>query len=266
MAAEFIKAVSTQSFEYVDIRQFQNQPGIGFACNCSCPECGKKVGARIFINRPGSSCFFHEADEYNKNCNGGAGETELHLLAKRLLEQEREIFLPHPEDESKAVKFVYAGVALEKKVSLLRPDLMLIAANGQKLLVEITVTHKTINNPLKVSRLTELGIPAIEISLDRSLISRIILRHSEALSLVIFTQLYRKAVIEDTTRKIWLVKPDSLFKLDSVEGEEKENVMQAKKEDNSIWIFIALIIVIYFIVRSLLKRQRTAPSNRRKRR
>jgi hypothetical protein len=251
MAAEFIKAVDNETLEYVEIARFQTRPGIGLSCGCSCPKCGKKVGARIFIDNPISSCFFHTSDENNVNCGGGASETQLHLLAKKLLEQERKIFLPDPDGQSSLVKFNYLNVSLEKKIGLLRPDLVLTSESGQMLFVEITVSHKTINDPLKMSRLAALGIPSVEISLDRTLLSRAVLKHTEALGPVLFNRLYHKAIIHDISRKLWLVKPDGNLELEQ-EVDQKVNLKGS--DDFSLWILVAFAVILFLVFKSWFKR------------
>jgi hypothetical protein len=214
MAAEFIIAVDATTLDYVDVSVFQATPGIGLDCACSCPECGERVGARIYVTSPESSCFFHAADSKRIDCSGGGKETALHFLAKKLLEQEQEILLPHPENESHPLKFRYNNVRLEKKIGLLRPDLVLINSSGEQLIVEITVTHKTVNNQHKMLALKTLGIPALEISIDQGLVSRLMAKLTTSLTSEIFGKIYRDPILKRITRKLWLVKPTGNLRLE----------------------------------------------------
>lgn len=263
MAAEFTIAVNSNTLDYVEVSDFQATPGIGLDCACSCPECGEKVGARIFVESPESSCFFHVADSKRMDCSGGGRETALHFLAKKLLEQEREIFLPHPENESHPLKFRYDNVRLEKRIGMLRPDLVLTNSAGEQLIVEITVTHKTVNNRSKMLALNTLGIPAIEISLDQGLISRLIAAYTASLTPEIFAKIYREPIVSDITRKLWLVKPNGNLVLDIIEkGEEKS----AAEEDDGkgAWIFMALLVIGFLLIRARWKKKQRRELGRRK--
>jgi hypothetical protein len=87
---------------------------------------------------------------------------------------------------------------------MLRPDLVLTDSDGAELIVEITVTHKTINNQNKMLELKRLGIPAIEIPLDRGLVSRFLARHIESFTPELFSRIYREPIVKHITRKVWL--------------------------------------------------------------
>jgi transcription initiation factor TFIIIB Brf1 subunit/transcription initiation factor TFIIB len=250
MAAQFTDAVSKDGTRYVNIGEFQNQPGIGLKCNCTCPKCGNVVGARIFRESPESSCFFHEADEKNATCNGGGGETILHLFAKKILEHNTEVYLPHP-DNNEAVKFSCNRVKLEKKIGLFRPDIHLTSISNEELIVEITVTHKTISNPEKMKKLVAAGIPAIEITLNRSLLSRLVFSNTAALELTLFSQIYKPSIIDEIGNKEWLVKPN-----DNISLEARIRKAEKNEDTSAFWIMVALIVIAYFIVRHVIRKRR----------
>jgi hypothetical protein len=262
MAAEFTIAVNSNTLDYVEVTHFQATPGIGLDCGCSCPECGEKVGARIFVASPESSCFFHAADSKRMDCSGGGRETALHFLAKKLLEQEQEIFLPHPDKEGQPIKFRYDNVRLERKMGMLRPDLVLTNSADEQLIIEITVTHKTVNNRNKMLVLKKLGIPAIEISLDQGLISRLIARYTESLTSEIFAKIYREPLVSHITRKLWLVKPNGNLDLDII---EKGNEKSAAEEDdsNGAWVFLAILVIGFLLIRACWKKKRSELGERK---
>lgn len=61
----------------------------GLACNCTCPSCGMPLQARI--GKKKQRHFSHN----NRNCDTkSANQTALHMLAKEIIEDNKEILLP----------------------------------------------------------------------------------------------------------------------------------------------------------------------------
>lgn len=104
-------------------------------------------------------------------------ETLLHLLAKEILERERQMVLPDLVAEvgserellylSQAVKF--ESVELEKPMGQIRPDVFAVVQDApqfgvSRVLVEVTVTNGI--TPERAQRIANAGIPAIEINLS----------------------------------------------------------------------------------------------------
>lgn len=253
MAAEFTTAVNSLTLEYADIEQFQDHPGLGLRCGCSCPKCGGRVGTRIFQN-PESSCFFHEAEEKNVTCNGGGPETYLHRLAKRVLEESREICLPG--SRGKPVRFTYTKVLLEKKLGYLRPDLILTTAEGNQLIVEITVTHPTFSNPEKMSLLRALNIPAIEITLDNNLFLRLLMTNPDVIPFALFSKTFGKSIIESISNKRWLVNGDDLGLAIEEQNSETTLTPSDNERQGGGWFFALLLLFFFLVVTRMLRKSK----------
>lgn len=196
MTSIFNKALKNN--HYVNISEFS--PGTGLNCGCFCPECGKKVGSRIFIDSPLSSCFFHESDQ--DPCNGGIKETELHLLAKDIIEKTNSILLPGISDEHNSILLKYSHVELEKKLGNIRPDIILFTEDNKQIIIEIAVTHFIKNSPEKLSWIaTSTDIPVIEIDLSQ---------YKECEIQSEYTKI-EKSVIREIKNKNWLKQIDSSY-------------------------------------------------------
>lgn len=132
----------------------------GLECNCVCPHCGSRL-----IARKGNEKTHHFAHYKLADCNHGT-ETALHIMAKNIIAQTKQIFVPLVHKDiygnsggGKVVAFEKAE--LEKQLSdTVRSDVLL--SNGDRFLnVEIKVTHEIDLN--KKIELFNLGIPTIEI-------------------------------------------------------------------------------------------------------
>jgi len=146
----------------------------GLNCNCTCPSCGKKLIAK---NKPLSKVKHHFQHYQAEEC-AYAVETSLHLLAKEIIAESKQIMLP---GDKRVVKEEYPSygslsqrtkifltpelkkvdsVTVEKKFDSIVPDLLL-NINGSRLLVEIYVTHKvdqTKKNYLETNKLETIEI------------------------------------------------------------------------------------------------------------
>lgn len=221
MAATLTSAL--KDGQYVEVSQFT--PGTGIDCGCICPECGTIVGSRIYNSR--ESCFFHY-DETSK-CSGGQRETELHLEAKKIFEENNYLFLPSNERNNYIVKFHYTEVKLEQRLGKIRPDIIL-KNQLQELIVEIAVTSFLKTNPNKISMLKNINTPTIEINLKE------LFNLKESLNKIRSTLV--NELIEKVKLKEWIISPDS----NSV-----KNFEMIKKEENYNWL-----LIIFFFLLSLL--------------
>lgn len=157
----------------------------GKKCGCICPECrgpliaykprqSKKMA--YFGHEPGAACD-----------RPRALETMLHKLAKQLIEERKEVFLPAVFDERQDVlwpggMFRPESVRLEVKVPGMRPDI--IASTGQKILfIEVAVWHKV--GAEKFALISERRQSTIEIDLakwrdetDKAVLEQAIIREA----------------------------------------------------------------------------------------
>lgn len=151
----------------------------GLACNCVCPQCGAKLVAKNSSTNKRIAHFQH----YQSIECAHAVETSLHLLAKEILDEKRQIALPGYKERfiikdknyrgwgplyDKEIEFLYPElisiekVHIEKSINSIRPDLI-IWVNEEPILVEIYVTHK-VDEP-KLQIIKDNDIAAIEIDL-----------------------------------------------------------------------------------------------------
>ena len=138
----------------------------GLSCNCFCPSCNARM-----VARKGKYRVHHFAHYNAKPCETGF-QTAVHLKAKDILAEMSSITLP-------SHKFIWSGkewhippmtvgiadVVLEQKVDTIVPDVIITTNKGQRIFVEVYVTHKVDDE--KEKKIKELDIPTIEIDLSK---------------------------------------------------------------------------------------------------
>jgi hypothetical protein len=140
----------------------------GLKCNCTCPNCGSVLQAKLPRNNSDFTPRFahHNADECQY-----ATETAIHMKAKEIIEEEMKILLPeviacyrnYCETVSEEVKISFDKVILEKRVNNIIPDI--IAFKGEKMLmIEIACTHAI--DEMKNDKIKALDISTLEIDLS----------------------------------------------------------------------------------------------------
>lgn len=138
----------------------------GLACDCACPTCGVPIVAH---KRKRQHHFKHHRS--SESCTYGP-ETNAHYFAKRLLEVVKWITLPErwatvdgaARLMQSAMRFDFDEVLVEQRLDRIIPDLI-VAKNGNRLLVEIFVTHRC--DDAKIAYIRNLGISAVEVDLSR---------------------------------------------------------------------------------------------------
>ena len=164
----------------------------GLGCNCVCAACGGRL-----IARKGTVRAHHFAHQRSTSC-ARAVETALHLAAKAILTQRREITLPavHIEFNSYRAPLLVAPertitfdeIRSEHRTEDVIPDLL--AFVGQTpLMIEVRVTHAV--DESKLRKILALGISAVEIDL------------SEACRVFLSNEL-TDAIVHRTANKRWL--------------------------------------------------------------
>jgi hypothetical protein len=139
----------------------------GLACGCVCPCCQEPL-----VARKGAITVHHFAHHKGTEC-ANAVETVLHLAAKQILAEHREIALPavqikfdayrEPIELSAVRKFALDDVRAEHRIDNIVPDI-LAYSGGVPLMIEIRVTHEV--DEIKLAKIRRLGISAIEIDLS----------------------------------------------------------------------------------------------------
>ncbi len=142
----------------------------GVKCNCICPSCHAPL-----VARQGKLKIHHFAHRKAELCFTGC-QTAVHMRAKDILAGLKQMRLPKYEftyyDKIYHVSSMPVGIAsveLEKRIDNIIPDIIVTTERGQKILVEIFVTHKV--DEEKVQKIKALDIPTIEIGLSNCEIS-----------------------------------------------------------------------------------------------
>ncbi len=158
----------------------------GLACGCVCPSCHEPLVAK----NNGKIVSHHFAHVSGESCVTGY-QTSLHLLAKKIIQKNKKIFLPVVEvnyfysvnrpDERGNYKHgvvfhkmlhpasFFEGeierIELEKHEGDVIPDIVVYFSNGFQLYVEIYVSHKVDED--KRQRIIKRGVSCIEVDLSK---------------------------------------------------------------------------------------------------
>ncbi len=194
----------------------------GAACDCRCPACGESLVAKQGMIRD-----WHFAHGQGADCSG-AVESSLHLAAKAILQRGSGLMVPKGKvtvmkqladgrkfrgrSRYRAAWMDYDQAKAEETIGPVRPDITLVSG-GQKVLVEIAVTHPV--DEAKVGVLEQIGLPAMEIVLS--------LDHRGLWS---WEDLERE-VIEDVGNKRWLCPIDREAMLIEAEKQADEKARAA---------------------------------------
>ena len=112
----------------------------GNNCKCHCPHCGAPLCAK----NAGQWREHHFAHAHGHECEG-AYESQLHLLAKEVLQETGLIMLPPSQNgsfPSGAVRIHNIQVEKWDDRYHIKPDVEGIMNNGERLLIEFYVSHK----------------------------------------------------------------------------------------------------------------------------
>ncbi len=143
----------------------------GKACGCFCPSCGKPLYARKGVVR-----LHHFSHAYDHNCEG-AYETVLHLLAKEILQETKQIMLPSSSEAelpSGLVKIHNVEVEKWDEYYRIKPDAEGIMENGERLIIEFLVSHKVDERKRKI--IIDNHLKCIEIDINYIALDKIKLR------------------------------------------------------------------------------------------
>jgi len=201
----------------------------GLACKCYCPSChGQLVARQGDIVQPH---FAH----YNRTECSGAHESELHLLAKSIIAQTKQLKLPAFENVSKVTLFTFDDVEVEKRVDIdsLQPDLVGVKYVGEKckphrLWIEICVTHPV--DFEKLCKIKEHALPCVEVRLerflnefaDKSALTKFLLETAEDRTWLSNPRLESK-VIKNKERRQWYAEKSSKEVIENFEITKKPN-------------------------------------------
>lgn len=149
----------------------------GLDCGCVCPSCGDRLIAK---HAPSGAIAPHFAHHAGSDCASGF-ETAVHLAAKQLIDERRQIFLPavranvskmspdgwiayRTSTLQKEGLVLLKDVAIEERLGKIRPD-VIVEVGSSRVVVEIAVTHFVDDE--KLVQLKHLGFPTLEIDLSQ---------------------------------------------------------------------------------------------------
>lgn len=144
-----------------------NEVPNGIACRCHCPGCS----APLVAKNNGETMAPHFAHASGTVCCG-AHESELHLLAKKVISEEKAVMLPRYGNvyNGGLVRFDDVEVEERNDIASLQPDLCGVVHNkktgtDKRLWIEIMVTHAI--GPDKRTLIKRNDIACIEINLSQ---------------------------------------------------------------------------------------------------
>lgn len=190
----------------------------GAKCNCICSECGGELEACQGEYR---QYFRHQAND--RKCTG-SWESQLHLLSKYIIEQNKSVALPkwigkHLELPAQRQKFT--NVQVEIAQDELKPDCLCtyVDEKGEerKLWIEILNTHAI--DDTKAQKIKERGIACVEIDVSELFPDK-----------EIKEDVLKEFLLNSTENRQWINNP-------SGEQEEQHYIDEAellKKEDGII--------------------------------
>lgn len=137
----------------------------GLACDCICPatDC-----ARPLIASKGKKVAHHFRHAIGAEGCGSGAETNAHIWAKQVLEQEKAIWLPAIQGTVRGVTvtthqkqwFRFDAVRLETRMGEVVPDVVL-SKGPRELIVEVQVTHAC--DAEKIAKLGAAGTSTLEV-------------------------------------------------------------------------------------------------------
>lgn len=133
----------------------------GKACNATCIDCGCPLIAK---NRGKVAHHYAHNPEFYKpeECNWQP-ETELHLMAKIVIAADQKLRIPIGTIEPSFKEVHFENIELEKRLDSRIPDITAYA-NGERILIEIAVTHRC--DIEKISEMKSAYKNCIEIELS----------------------------------------------------------------------------------------------------
>lgn len=202
----------------------------GLACGCHCPSCG----AMLIAKNNGESMAPHFA-HYTGTACAGAHESELHMLAKEIIADDRCVMLPTYGNVLRPTLQRFSRVEVEKRndIPTLQPDLCGVVVRQQnnssalsseksehRLWIEIMVTHAV--GAEKRDMIRAHAIPCIEISM------------APFMDRQVTRQEIREFLIHSTNSREWINNPRMEARQQQLAKEKKAYAirMSQKEKEN----------------------------------
>lgn len=192
----------------------------GLKCNCVCPVCHEPLQARIGMKR-----IKHFA--HSRNCPNAA-ETALHMMAKDIVLNNRQILLPHVEFAYEIIKpskyFKYNHAKSEYFIKGIKPDLM-ISDGKNTLFIEIVVTHDVDDE--KYEKIKYMNLSVLKIDLEEYYYTSILNGTYEHLE---------NHIIHQQTNKEWINNKLLNKAIEDYENEDIREEEQAKRKVSDLML------------------------------
>lgn len=192
----------------------------GLKCNCVCPVCHEPLQARIGMKR-----IKHFA--HSRNCPNAA-ETALHMMAKDIVLNNRQILLPHVEFAYEIIKpskyFKYNLAKSEYFIKGIKPDLM-ISDGKNTLFIEIVVTHDVDDE--KYEKIKYMNLSVLKIDLEEYYYTSIQNGTYEHLE---------NHIIHQQTNKEWINNKLLNKAIEDYENEDIREEEQAKRKVSALML------------------------------
>lgn len=138
----------------------------GKACKATCIDCGcpliAKNGGTVAHH------YAHDPEFYKPDECNWQPETELHLMAKMVIAADKNLRIPIGTIDPKFKEIDFESVELEKRLESRIPDITAYA-NGERILIEVAVTHKC--DSTKISEMKRANNNCVEIDLSEFIFS-----------------------------------------------------------------------------------------------
>jgi len=162
----------------------------GLKCDCFCPVCNSPLVARKGYER------VHHFAHYNSSDCENYGESMLHLLAKKILEENKYVIVPSFNTETgkyiESYRVDFSKIEIEKTFEDIKPDIIAWDKKKNRLFIEIAVTHKV--GLYKLELIKKYNVSTLEIDLGNYYRSNKIFNYD----------LFRETLLEDLSNKTWI--------------------------------------------------------------
>jgi len=213
------------------LRNIKDVPS-GLNCNCVCPSCGTQLVA----HKGNIRC--HHFKHYSSNECKGAFESQIHLLSKAIIEENKALMLP--KYDGRYISFHnkrqnFTEVIQECFQGELRPDCLCkytdYEGNEQTIWVEILNTHEVDEG--KSKKIKEMNIACVEIDVSQ------LFKNTETIDKDILTDF----LLNQTDNRKWINNPhgDEVIQKEADDIRRQGSIVKFLVEnsvnENLVWKF-----------------------------
>lgn len=194
----------------------------GKDCGCFCPTCKSPLCAK----NAGQKRIHHFAHLKGAQCCDSAYETDLHILAKKIIREKKCIMSPEGNVISlQNVKTEFADTSLD-----IVPDAEGIMSNGERLLIEFYVTNKV--DKAKREKILANKLKCVEIDLNYQLVNE-----ESLTNFLIKESKYREWIVSSNSASGNGHTGDSILDCKKVYIEGIVEYLKKEFEERTLWIW-----------------------------